>query len=165
MSNVLYTGGTFDLFHYGHMHFLQQCSRIASKVVVSLNTDEFILKYKKELPVLTYSERKKSLLGCKYVDEVVENIGGADSKPAILNVDPDIIAIGTDWAWKDYYAQMQFTQEWLDTNDIVLVYLAYTQGISSSDIKKRILTRQAEIHKATKDLPVHGKVIGTERAE
>jgi hypothetical protein len=33
---------------------------------------------------------------------------------------------------------MQFTQDWLDENDIVLVYLAYTRGISTTDIKKRI---------------------------
>ena len=46
MSKILYTGGTFDVFHYGHMNFLRQCSKIADRVVVSLNTDEFIEYYK-----------------------------------------------------------------------------------------------------------------------
>ncbi len=46
---------------------------------------------------------------------------------------------GDDWAKKDYYTQMQFTQDWLDENDIVLVYLAYTRGISTTEIKKRII--------------------------
>ena len=40
----LYTGGTFDLFHWGHENFLKQCSMIADQVVVSLNTDEFVYK-------------------------------------------------------------------------------------------------------------------------
>jgi glycerol-3-phosphate cytidylyltransferase-like family protein len=75
---------------------------------------------------------------CKFVDEVIPNIGGTDSKPSILQIKPDIVAIGDDWAKKDYYTQMQFTQDWLDENDIVLVYLAYTRGISTTDIKKRI---------------------------
>ena len=141
MSKILYTGGTFDLFHYGHTNFLRQCSKLADKIIVSLNTDEFIQEYKGKTPIMTYSEREQSLMDCKYVHAVVPNSGGADSKPAILQVNPDIIAIGTDWAKKDYYKQMQFTQEWLDDNDILLVYLAYTEGISTTEIKRRINDR------------------------
>ena len=99
----LYTGGTFDLFHYGHANFLRQCSLISDEVIVSLNTDEFILDYKSKSPILNYDERKKSLLSCRYVDKVIENIGCADSKPSILQVNPDIIAIGDDWAGGNYY--------------------------------------------------------------
>jgi glycerol-3-phosphate cytidylyltransferase-like family protein len=74
------------------------------------------------------------------VRSVIPNEGGSDSKPAILSVKPDIIAIGDDWAKKDYYKQMNFTQEWLEEQGIVLVYIPYTRGISSSDIRKRILS-------------------------
>ena len=139
MSKKLYTGGTFDIFHYGHINFLKQCSKIADEIIVSLNTDEFIQSYKGNPPVMTYEERERSLRSCKYVTDVIPNVGGSDSKPAILSVNPNIIAIGTDWAKKDYYKQMHFTQEWLDDNDILLVYLAYTEGISTSEIKKRII--------------------------
>lgn len=135
---TLYTGGTFDLLHYGHMNFLKQCSKISDRVIVSLNTDEFIFKYKNKYPIMTYNERKRSLEGVRYVDEVIPNIGCEDSKPAILSVHPNIVAIGDDWAKKDYFAQMNFTQDWLDEQDIVLVYLSYTKGISTTDIKKRI---------------------------
>tara|TARA_R100000008_G_C3550379_1_gene150057 strand:+ start:555 stop:998 length:444 start_codon:yes stop_codon:yes gene_type:complete len=139
MNKVLYTGGTFDLFHFGHVNFLMQCSKIADKVVVSLNTDEFIEQYKKNKPIMSYKERERSLRHCKFVDDVIPNIGGADSKPAILSVRPDIVAIGDDWAQRDYYEQMQFTQDWLDEQNIVLVYVPYTRGISASEIKNRIL--------------------------
>ncbi len=90
MIKTLYTGGTFDVFHYGHMNFLRQCSKIADKVVVSLNTDEFIEYYKGKPPIMNYEERKKSLEFCKFVDEVIPNVGGADSKPSILQVKPHI---------------------------------------------------------------------------
>lgn len=141
MNKILYTGGTFDVFHYGHMNFLRQCSKIADKVVVSLNTDDFIIQYKGKAPIMNYEERKRSLEFCKFVDEVIPNVGGADSKPAILQIKPQIVAIGDDWAKRDYYAQMQFTQEWLDENDIVLIYLAYTRGISTTEIKNRIMNQ------------------------
>lgn len=138
MNKVLYTGGTFDLFHYGHMNFLKKCRAISDKVVVSLNTDEFIKDYKGSPPIMTYKERELSLKMCQYVDEVVPNIGNQDSKITIMTVNPQIIAIGDDWAHKDYYKQMQFTQDWLDERDIVLVYIPYTKGISTTEIKARL---------------------------
>lgn len=143
MKRVLYTGGTFDVFHYGHMNFLKQCKLIADEVIVSLNTDDFIFSYKKRKPVLSYSEREASLLGCRYVDRVVENTGGSDSKISIMNVRPSVIAIGDDWASKDYYSQMSFTQDWLNENGIVLVYIPYTRGISSTELKNRVIQHAA----------------------
>jgi glycerol-3-phosphate cytidylyltransferase-like family protein len=87
---------------------------------------------------MSYRERKKSLLYCQYVDEVVMNESGADSKPTILSIKPQIIAIGDDWAHKDYFKQMQFTKEWLEENNIILVYLQYCKEISTSEIKRRL---------------------------
>jgi glycerol-3-phosphate cytidylyltransferase len=139
--HVVYTGGTFDLFHAGHVNFLKTCRRLAGqngRVIVSLNTDEFIYEYKKQNPVCSYEERKTCLEACKYVDFVIPNIGGADSKPAIESATPTIIVIGSDWAKRDYYSQMQFTQEWLDDKGIVLAYVPYTLGVSTSNIKKRL---------------------------
>jgi glycerol-3-phosphate cytidylyltransferase len=138
---VVYTGGTFDLFHSGHVRFLKQCKRIAGKggiVVVALNNDEFIEAYKGNAPIMSYAERQEVLLACRYVDEVVPNIGDADSKVAITKVKPDFIVIGDDWAKKDYYAQMQFTQDWLDQREIGLIYVPYTAGVSTTDLKRRI---------------------------
>lgn len=134
---TLYTGGTFDLFHYGHVNFLKKCRALSDNVVVALNQDDFVSEYKSP-PVMNYKEREMSLLSCPYVDKVIPNIYGKNSKPSILSIKPDIIAIGDDWAHKDYYEQMDFTQSWLDEQDIVLVYIPYTKGISTSELKKRI---------------------------
>ena len=137
MNKVLYTGGTFDLFHYSHVNFLKKCHSICDNVVVALNTDEFISQYKSK-SILTYAEREASLLECKYVSKVVPNVFGQDSKPTILSINPDIIAVGDDWCHKDYYSQMNFTQEWLDNHNVTLVYIPYTKGISTTEIKARI---------------------------
>ena len=141
MGKIVYTGGTFDLFHSGHVRFLKACRRLAGdegKVVVALNTDDFIQAYKGKSPIMSFDERKEILLGCKYVDRVIANHGGADSKPAIESVMPDFIVIGDDWAKKDYYKQMQFTQDWLDKQNIGLVYVPYTAGVSTTALKRRI---------------------------
>jgi glycerol-3-phosphate cytidylyltransferase len=139
--NLVYTGGTFDLYHAGHVRFLQRCSQLGP-VTVSLNTDEFIEAYKGKPPVLSYSDRAEVLLSSRYVDKVVPNSGGPDSRIAIEAVMPDIIAIGSDWARRDYYTQMAFDQDWLDERGIALMYIPYTQGISSTAIKERVLFRR-----------------------
>ena len=63
-----------------------------------------------------------------------------DSKPSILNVNPDIIAIGDDWATKllfsdGFYARMARLQQNCFKN------IPYTKDISSSDIKNRIIKK------------------------
>lgn len=135
----VYTGGTFDLFHRGHVNFLLQCRMLANggKVTVGLNTDEFAASYKRQ-PVCSLVDRLTVIEACRYVDAVAVNWGGADSKPLIEHVAPDVIAVGDDWRNKDYYAQMGFTQDWLDKHGIRVVYLPYTQGISSTDIIGRL---------------------------
>lgn len=133
---VVYTGGTFDLLHWGHVSFLERCHQFGI-VTVALNSDEFIAKFKGKPPVMSYIERKKALLGCRWVARVIENTGGSDSKPAIEWVKPNVIAIGSDWAKRDYYKQMGFTQDWLDSKNIALTYIPYTKDISTTDIKAR----------------------------
>ena len=141
MGLRVYTGGTFDLFHAGHVRLLERCRELSGEsgmVIVSLNTDEFIEEYKGKPPIISYQDRAEVLLSCRYVDKVIPNFGNEDSKPAIIEASPDIIAIGSDWARKDYYKQMQFTQDWLDKLNISLIYIPYTQGISSTEIKARL---------------------------
>jgi len=142
MGLRVYTGGTFDLFHVGHLNLLKRCHEIAGwtgQVIVSLNTDEFVYKYKGKNPVIPYEDRKAILESCKYVDLVMENYGQEDSKQSILLAQLiDVIAIGSDWARKDYYKQMNFDQDWLDSQRISLIYIPYTSGISSTKIKEKI---------------------------
>jgi len=137
---TIYTGGTFDLLHPGHLNFLRTCRRLG-EVTVSLNSDEFIDEYKGQAPVLSYDERREMLLALPAVSNVIENTGGADSKIAILAVAPNVIAIGSDWARRDYYSQMGFNQDFLDYNGISIVYIPYTRGISTTAIKKRLTDR------------------------
>lgn len=136
-DQIVYTGGTFDLFHRGHLEFLRRCA-LYGKVTVSLNTDEFIEHYKGKAPIVSYDDREAVLLGCKFVEDVIPNSGGTDSRPAIELVKPNMIIIGSDWARKDYYSQMGFTQEWLDARGIALCYIPYTEGISTTELKRRV---------------------------
>ena len=137
MGLKVYTGGTFDLVHSGHVNFLRRCAEIGT-VTIALNTDEFIENYKGKPPVMSYEERFMLLSEFRCVTNIIPNYGNADSTIAIDEVSPDIIAIGSDWARKDYYKQMGFDQNWLDDRHISLMYIPYTRGISTTELKRRI---------------------------
>lgn len=125
------------------MNFLRRCAEIGD-VTIALNTDEFIEAYKGKPPVMTYQERFEVLSEFKSVRCIFPNVGGADSTKTIehiknvAHIQPDIIAIGSDWARKDYYKQMNFDQDWLDERNISLMYIPYTQGISTTELKRRM---------------------------
>lgn len=147
MSNIVLTIGTFDIPHLGHYSFLQKIHELFPDrlLVVSINTDEFIEQFKGKRPVFNYDERLQLIKKINFVYEVWENEGCEDSKKTIHKINMyhknspvDVIAIGSDWARKDYYKQMSFTQDYLDYNGISLIYIPYTQGISTSEIKKRL---------------------------
>lgn len=134
----VYTGGTFDLFHVGHVNLLARCHAMG-RVIVGLNSDEFVERFKGKRPIVPYAEREAVLLACRYVWDVIPNEGDEDSKPAILRARPGIIAIGDDWAPpNDYYAQMRFTQQWLDEQGIRLIYLPRTPNVSSTQIREHL---------------------------
>lgn len=136
----VYTGGTFDLLHRGHMRLLERCRELAGPgtVTVALNTDEFIEQYKGRPPVVSYPNRAAVLAACRYVDDVVPNRDGDDSRTTIERVEPDLIVVGSDWATRDYHGQMGFDQGWLDRRGIGLCFVPYTKGVSSTELRRRL---------------------------
>lgn len=130
----LLTIGTFDTPHIGHAAFLRKCSMVSDEVIVGVNSDEFVKEYRGQSPVYSLQERL-DLIGLLGYQTWVNDGAGRET---IIAVAPDILAIGSDWARKDYYKQIGITQDELDTLDIMLMYIPYTKGISSTDIKGRL---------------------------
>ncbi len=135
---IVYSGGTFDGLHVGHLELLAACRELAGpdgRVVVSLNRDEFIVRYKRRAPVQSYAVREELVRACRFVDLVVCNIGDEDSRTAIEVVQPDVIAIGSDWQDKDYYGQLGLTADWLAARGLWVEYVPRTRGVSSSAMR------------------------------
>jgi cytidyltransferase-like protein len=138
----VYIGGTFDLLHPGHLYMLRSARDIATfdgEVVIALNTDEFVEAFKGHRPVQRYLERSEVLSSCRYVDRVVPNVGGADSRPALEAVMPDVLLAGPDWYSEDdglYCRQMGLDREWLGVRGIELRYMRrLVPGYSSTRLR------------------------------
>ncbi len=139
---IVYTGGTFDVLTVGHIDLFKWCRKIAGKkgkVIIALNTDSFVKRYKGKTPSMCFGDRKALLEALQgLVDLVITNKKGEDSKPAILQARADVIIVGSDWLKKDYMKQMNFTPEWLEKHRIALMYIPRYIDISSSRVKERI---------------------------
>lgn len=139
----VYNGGTYDLLHPGHIDVIRQCRRLAGtdgQVVIGLNTDAFVAEFKGHPTVQTLEERIVVMSALRDVDWVAVNEGGRDSRPVLELVRPDIIAVGRDWYSPDdsrYCAQMGLTPEWLRERGIRLVYMDWTPGYSSTNLRHR----------------------------
>ena len=93
------------------------------KVLVSINDDKFIEKFKGKPPIMRVDERLEVVKGCRYVDYVMVNNGDDDSKiPIEKAIDQlkkiDMVVIGSDWHDKDYLKQMGFNWDWLGKRGI-----------------------------------------------
>jgi glycerol-3-phosphate cytidylyltransferase len=130
-----YIGGTFDLLHYGHIQLFKNAKEYFKEIVVSLNTDEFSLRYKKILPHYSLEQRILMVSSCQYVDTVIINEGCEDSKPAILACKATHIIHGDDWTDNSLMTQMGLTKKFMEENNIKFFYLPYTKGISSTFIR------------------------------
>jgi len=107
------------------------------KTVAGVTTDEFAESYKRK-PILNLNERIENLASCKYVDEVIINVGGHNSKEDILFSGATHIVHGSDWTGESMYKQIGIDEKWLEDKGIEVMYLPYTRGVSTSEILEKV---------------------------
>lgn len=131
-KRVVYVQGTWDLFHIGHLNILRKARKIATKLIVGVNTDESVQEYKGDYPVIPYQDRVEILKACSLVDEVVMSkmIFNVDN---LKKLDVDVIVLGSDW--KNRYLE---GKEEAQKAGIEIIYFPYTEGISTTEIKAKI---------------------------
>lgn len=127
MKIVLVTGG-FDPMHSGHVTYLREARALGSMLIVGLNSDEWLTR-KKGRPFMPYHERWAVLLGCRYVDGVI-NFDDSDgsARDAIHKImkeysSADIIFVNGGDRTKDNIPEM----------DIVDKRLSFVFGVGGID--------------------------------
>lgn len=70
-KKVVLVGGCFDLIHFGHLKFLEAAKEQGDFLVIALESDEFIKKNKRKLPVHQQSERAEILSNLNMVDLII----------------------------------------------------------------------------------------------
>ncbi|XP_044269919.1 ethanolamine-phosphate cytidylyltransferase-like [Tribolium madens] len=94
-DKVVYVTGGFDLFHVGHVQFLEKAAELGDYVIVGLYSDEVVRGYKgPDYPVMRMHERLLGVLACKYVSEVVIDAPFHVTEDLINNFKIDLVVSG-----------------------------------------------------------------------
>jgi rfaE bifunctional protein nucleotidyltransferase chain/domain len=96
-KTVALANGIFDLFHVGHLRYLQGARALADLLVVAVNSDRSTRANKGPgRPVVPEAERAEIVAGLGCVDRVVV-FESRDVIPVIRALRPDVHVKGTDY--------------------------------------------------------------------
>lgn len=134
---VVYTVGTFDMLHVGHLALLEQCRSLGSVLAVGVASDQVVNSYKPNKPVIPLEQRMQMLKALSCVDIVrpyfeLEYVSACEA----LNV--DIFVVGEDWGDKSHNLDVE---AYLNDKGSEIVKLQYDLRTSSSQIKLNVLAQ------------------------
>lgn len=132
--NKILTFGVFDFFHIGHLRLFKQCKAYGDYLIVAVQNDDFILKFKPDAKMLySTAERVELIESLKIVDKVT--VYNTISPETLETIEFDILALGEDHVGDRFIP----VEDWCRRHGKKIVRLKRTPGICSSDIKKKLL--------------------------
>ena len=128
-----YTQGVFDMFHIGHLNLLNRAKAQCDVLIVGVNSDALVESYKHKTPVICQEFRKEIVENIKAVDRayIVDTL---DKQEILKRIPFDTIFIGDDWKGSQRWSA---TQEEMKKLGIEVVFLPYTQNVSSSMLRNQ----------------------------
>lgn len=136
----VFTSGSFDLFHVGHLNILERSAELGDELIVGVSTDELIQHYKGMSPVIPFEQRMRIVSSIKCVTKVVKQVKLTEVAQ-LQRENIDIVTIGDDWENK-YLEGLEWMKHQPGKK---VVYFPYTPGVSTTGIKKKIIESTNEI--------------------
>ena len=103
---LVYTVGTFDLLHVGHLALLEQCRKLGDIVAVGVASDSVVNSYKPNVPVIPLDQRIEMLRALSCVD-IVRPYYELEYVSACRELDVDIFVVGEDWGSKPHNTDVE----------------------------------------------------------
>jgi rfaE bifunctional protein nucleotidyltransferase chain/domain len=88
--------GTFDLLNYGHVRAFEDAKKQGDYLIVALNTDDLIRRYKKREPILPYEQREVILKAVRFIDEVIP-VDEFSPLELLKKHNINVYVIGNEW--------------------------------------------------------------------
>ena len=137
-SKVVYIAGCWDFCHEGHLNILKKAKEFGDILVVGVNSDAFVMFYKKLQMAQKEDIRLKQIRDLDFVDLafILEDF---DSQRTYIDIfKPSVIVHGGDWKGEGLYKQMNITEEQIKEYGIEFKYPDYTPGISSTMLREKL---------------------------
>ncbi len=96
-QKVVFTNGCFDIIHLGHVDYLEKARALGQKLVLGLNTDDSVSKFKgPERPLQDQNSRARVLAAMEFIDLVV--FFNEDTPFSLISeLVPDVLVKGGDY--------------------------------------------------------------------
>ena len=134
---IVYTVGTFDLLHVGHLALLNQCKALGDVVAVGVASDEVVNLYKPNIPIISLAQRVAMLESLECVD-IVRPYYDLEYVSACRILDIDVFVIGEDWGNDPHNRDVEY---YLKQNGKRIVQIRYSAETSSTKIKKKVISQ------------------------
>lgn len=96
-SKIVLANGCFDLFHVGHIRYLEGAKQLGDYLIVGINSDRQVRKLKGEKrPYMPENERAEIVSAFRFVDAVTI-FNEPTVEQLIVALRPDFHAKGTDY--------------------------------------------------------------------
>ncbi len=139
----VFTSGSFDLFHIGHLNILEKSASLGDKLIVGVSSDELILEYKGMKPIIPFEQRFRIVSALACVTKAVKQVKLTEIAQ-LERENIDVVTIGDDWI--DKYLE---GLEWMKSQEgKEVVYFPYTPGVSTTIVKKTIIDSANQIVEA-----------------
>lgn len=135
-----YTAGVYDMFHVGHLNVIMNAKQYCEYLIVAVSTDEVVLENKHKKPIINFEDRARIVEAIRYVDEVVPQIDYSDKKSAAIKYGIDVMFVGDDWKGTEKWNRIE---KELAEIGVDVVYLPYTQSISSTMLREKIKEKES----------------------
>ncbi|KGN82775.1 glycerol-3-phosphate cytidylyltransferase [Porphyromonadaceae bacterium COT-184 OH4590] len=132
-KTIVYTSGTFDLFHYNHLRMINYARALGDILIVGVSTDELVSSYKAK-PAIPFDERMQIIEALKTPDLVIPQ-HTLDHTETVKKLNIDAFVVGDDWFGK---------YDYLKNLGVEVFYFPYGMGVSTSNLKKSIHDSYAE---------------------
>jgi rfaE bifunctional protein nucleotidyltransferase chain/domain len=94
---IAFANGCFDIFHVGHVRYLQGAAAEANRLIVAVNDDESVTKLKGPgRPVMPAADRAEIVAAVAAVDYVVV-FADPNVERLLMRLRPDVHCKGTDY--------------------------------------------------------------------
>ena len=134
---VVYTVGTFDLLHVGHLALLEYCATLGDVVAVGVASDRVVRSYKPEKPVIPLDQRLEMLKALRCVD-IVQPYHELEYVSGCMTVDADIFVVGEDWGAKPHNIEVEAYLKGIGKK---IVQVNYNSRTSSTRIKRNTVAQ------------------------
>lgn len=133
-KRVVFTNGTFDILHRGHVEYLAAARKLGDVLIVGLNSDASIRRIKGPKRPINHEPDRAAVLAALASVDYVCSFGEDTPYRMIRRLVPDVLVKGADWKKAEIVGSDVVTESGGSVRTVRL-----TPGRSTTSVIERVL--------------------------